>query len=141
METLDHARREAISSGREVWVVLRHDPKKRLDAERIVIWKDGKFSPEGGWVQLPSGVAFELGSGAIPDASPPPEILEAAGKAPDEGTSFGGVMFLRSGTVGWPKPGAESLLIPLDSKHVKSLVSLSRGTGKAFIAPSPGGTP
>ena len=135
MDAVEHARSEAISSGREVWVVFRHNgAAKGPDADRIMAREGGKIVPLGGWNRLPQGITFHTGSQAIPDARPPKEILETADNPPFAQDSFGAVMFLRSGTVGWPKPGAESLCIPLDSKGGRSLITLSRGTGRASIS-------
>lgn len=134
MDAVEHARSEAISSGREVWVVFRHNGSKGPDADRIMAREGGKIVPLSGWNRLPQGITFHTGSQAIPDARPPKEILETAENLPCAQDSFGAVMFLRSGTVGWPKPGAESLCIPLDSKGGRSLITLSRGTGRASIS-------
>jgi len=139
MDLVGHARSEAISSGREVWVVFRHDAGKGRDADRIVARTGGKIIPLGAWEQLPPGITFHEGSKAVPDARPPREIQQAADNPVRTNCSFGAVMFLRSGTVGWPRPGAESLCIPLDSKGGTSLITLSRGTGRASIYPSQGG--
>lgn len=140
MDAVEHARSEAISSGREVWVVFRHNGAKGPDADRILAREGGKIVPLGGWNRLPQGITFHAGSKAIPDARPPREILETADNPPSVQDSFGAVMFLRSGTVGWPKPGAESLRIPLDSMGGTSLITLSRGTGRASISQPQGGT-
>lgn len=141
METVEHARSEAISSSREVWVVFRHAVGRARDAERILARDRGKISPLGGWESLPPGITFHEGSKAIPDAHPPPEIRDASETPESANNHLGAVMFLRSGTVGWPKPGAESLSIPLDSKGGSRIVTLSRGTGRASISPQQGGTP
>jgi hypothetical protein len=134
MDAVEHARSEAISSGREVWVVFRHYGAKGPDADRIMAREGGKIVPLSGWNRLPQGITFHTGSQAIPDARPPKEILETADNPPCGQDSFGALMFLRSGTVGWPKPGAESLCLPLDSKGGRSLITLSRGTGRASIS-------
>jgi prepilin-type N-terminal cleavage/methylation domain-containing protein len=139
METLEHARGEAISSGRDVWVVLRHDGGKGADADRIVAEVAGGAVPMGGWSKLPPGVTFHTGSNAIPDATPPREIGVTAGNPQGGDGTLGAVMFLRSGGIGWPKPGACSLSIPLDSKSGTSVINLSRGTGRASIFTPQGG--
>lgn len=141
MEALDHARGEAISSGREVWLVLRHDGAKGRDAVRIVARGAGGTLPLGGWSQLPAGVSFHTGSNAITDARPPRKIQEAAGIPPHQNGNLGALLFLRSGSIGWPKPGEGNLFIPLDFQKGSSLITLSRGTGRASIATSEGGAP
>jgi len=141
MEALEHARGEAISSGREVWLVLRHDGEKTRDAFRIVARSGVETVSLGGWTPLPAGITFHTGSHAIPDARPPRGILETAGNPPGGNESFGAMMFLRSGSIGWPKPGECSLCIPLDSKNGTRVVSLSRGTGRASIPPAQKGNP
>lgn len=140
MEALEHARSEAISSGRDVWLVLRHDGGKGADAGRIVARGNGGTVALNGWCGLPQGITFHTGSNAIPDAHPPREIQETSGSTTNGNGTLGAVMFLRSGSVGWPKPGAESLVIPLDSKEGQSLITLSRGTGRASLSPLKGGS-
>jgi prepilin-type N-terminal cleavage/methylation domain-containing protein len=141
MEAVEHARTEAISSGREIWVVFRHNASKGPDAERIMAREGGKIVPLGGWERLPRGIAFHLGSKAITDAHPPREIQEAALNSGSREDSLGAVMFLRTGTVGWPKPGAESLIIPLCYPEGSSTITLSRGTGRASLSKWQGGNP
>jgi prepilin-type N-terminal cleavage/methylation domain-containing protein len=141
MESLEHARTEAISSGREIWVVFRHNDSKDPDAERIMARKGAAIIPLAGWERLPRGMTFHLGSKAIPDANPPREIQEAALNSGSREDSLGAVMFLRSGTVGWPKPGAENLSIPLCFPGGSSTITLSRGTGRASLSKGQGVTP
>lgn len=70
MDVVEHARSEAISSGREVWVVFRHNGAKGPDADRIMAREGAKVVPLGGWNRLPQGITFHTGSKAIPDALP-----------------------------------------------------------------------
>jgi prepilin-type N-terminal cleavage/methylation domain-containing protein len=133
MEALEHSRSMAISSGKEVWLVMRHDEAKQRDAGRIMVRSGKEILPEGGWDQLPPGITFLEGSGAITDVPPPLDIREAAVNSRSGNDHLGAVMFLRSGSIGWPKTGACSLSIPIDSKNGTSVITLSRGTGKAVI--------
>jgi prepilin-type N-terminal cleavage/methylation domain-containing protein len=139
MDALEHARSEAISSGREVWLVLRHHGGNGRDALRILTRTSDGIAPMGGWSPLPPGIVFQTGSSAIPDAHPPKDIQDAADTSPGTNATYGAIMFLRSGTVGWPKPGEGKLCIPLDSKKGSRLITLSRGTGRATISSVPGG--
>jgi prepilin-type N-terminal cleavage/methylation domain-containing protein len=141
MDSLEHARSEAIASGRNVWVVFRHAAAEGPDAGRLLAETKGSIVPLGAWQRLPAGITFRAGSGGIPDARPPLEIMEAATHPRSDIASMGAVMFLRSGSVGWPKPGAESLAIPLDSPSGRSLISLSRATGRATLAFTAGEKP
>ena len=140
MESLEHARGEAISSGKEVWLLLRHDRGNGRDADRILARNGRDITPLGPWDHLPQGITFHEGSGGIPDAPPPRDILESAVNPGHADGSFGAVMFLRSGSIGWPKTGQCNLSIAVDSKNGTSVITLSRGTGRASISPAQGGT-
>jgi len=132
MDSLASARSQAVSSGSEVWVVMRRGNKTDGGALRLISRNAAGATPLGGWSRLPSGVTF--GRENLADAIPPAEICQAAspGESP---LPQGGVMFLRSGGVGWPKAGGPPLVISLSSSSGISRITLSRGTGKALLSP------
>jgi len=92
MDVLEHARGEAVSSGRDVWVVLRHDGGGGADADRIVARDGANFVPLGGWDRLPRGITFRTGAAAVPDAVP-------ARNPGDRGRSAGRKRYPRGGYV------------------------------------------
>lgn len=135
MESLDRARSTAISTRQETWVVFRHG-EGSPDALRLVTVADKSCSPLGGWQALPGGMRFVNGIGTLMEEEPPPAILKAArgGILPEgHGSTFGGVMFQRSGGIGVPLRGGNRLALrvgsPKDSKTTELL--LSRATGRA----------
>lgn len=136
MDVLENARAEAVGSGREVWVVLRHDGRKGKDSSgdalRVVVREGRGASPLGPWSKLPSGAAFRTGSGAIPDEPAPSDILAAACGSPSAtaGVTTGALMFRRSGDIGRPGRGGNSLVVPIDTATGASTVTLTRGTGR-----------
>ena len=132
MDSLAAARAQAVSSGTEVWMVMRYGNRTDGDAIRLISRNTAGSTPIGGWSRLPSGVTF--GGENLADSIPPAEICLAAstgGSAPPQG----GIMFLRSGGVGWPKAGGAPLVITLRSGTGVSRITLSRGTGKAVLSP------
>lgn len=132
MDTLEHARSEAIASGREVWVLMRPAGKEGAASLRMVAGGRKGAVPLGPWTPLPAGTDFLGGRGAIPDEPPPAEVLAAAGgSGKPGGVSPGSVMFRPSGEIGRPLPGGNSLSVPFVSGGRETIVTLSRGTGRA----------
>jgi prepilin-type N-terminal cleavage/methylation domain-containing protein len=129
MDALEHARSEAIGSGRDVWVVIRQGGSGSRASLRIVAGGRGETLPLGGWIMLPPGARFSGDAREIAEAMPPADIASAAG----EGQVTGAVMFRRSGVVGWPKEGDASLVLRLENGSGTSVITVARGTGRASL--------
>lgn len=147
MESLERARTAAITGKKEVWVLLRHGntPSGRTpesesgDAIRIIGKTGDDISPIDPWQPLPAGTSFVPTPGTLMEEAPPREILTSAlgGKAPVN-TTFGSIMFLRSGRVGIPKTGGNGLSLRIgesatgskSAPHTACLL-ISRASGRA----------
>jgi len=149
MESLERARIAAISGKKEAWVLFRHcnAPAGKNgegdfgDAIRIIEKEGEEISPIAAWQPLPPGTAFEPSPATLMAEAPPRHILASAlnGKTPGN-TTFGSIMFLRSGRVGIPRPGGNGLTLrigesPTGSQSVShsACLLISRATGRASV--------
>ena len=131
MESLERARSEAITMKREVWVVFKHQRGNGHDALRLVEKDGDSVSAMGPVIKLPSSISFREGSGSLMGEHPPAEIAKAAFQDSGDGT-LGSLMFRRSGGVGIPLQGGNSLTITLASpKGTDSTITLARAAGRA----------
>jgi hypothetical protein len=139
IDSLERARNEAISSKRDVWVILKHASPGGQDALRIMLRGEEGTQPLGPWVPLPGGSFFRPGEGSIVEERPPGDIVTASlgGVSPGRDDSFGGVKFARSGGIAVPARGGNSLSIPIgnSSGTPPVRITLSRGTGRTDLAP------
>ncbi len=146
MESLERARTAATSGKKEAWVLFRHSttqPEGRSagesrDAIRIIAKEGDVFSPLTTWQPLPAGTSFTPSPGTLMEEAPPREILSPAlnGKPPGDAT-FGSIMFLRSGRVGLPRPGGNTLSLRIGESATDSqstadsaCLLISRATGR-----------
>lgn len=135
MESLERARSDAIASKRDVWVLFSHAPDgNQADAMRLLAKEGSAVSPIGPWIKLPPSVSFREGRGSLMDERPPGDIVKAAfpeaGKSRD--CSLGSVMFRRSGGIGIPAQGGNSLTIELGpAKGPDTSITLARAAGRA----------
>lgn len=135
MESLERARSEAITTKRDVWVIFCHYPRgDGRDALRLVANDGDKVSAMGPWSKLPPSISFREGNGTLMEERPPAEIVKAALTEPGiagNGTA-GCLMFRRSGGIGIPLQGGNSLTISFgSSKGPDSTVTLARAAGRA----------
>ena len=135
MESLERGRSEAITTKQDIWVIFCHHPRGDVsDALRLVA-KDGvSVSPIGPWIKLPPSISFRKGSGTLMDERPPADIVKAAFTKPDPSGDYtaGSLMFRRSGGIGIPAQGGNSLTISLgSSKGPDSTITLARAAGRA----------
>ena len=136
MEALGHGRNEAVSARRPVWLLFRHIPGT-ADAWRILAKGDNSLAPLTSWKTLPPGISFRVDSDCLTGAKPPGEIVTVAlsGATLPPGSLVGGVMFLPSGSVGFPARGGGQLCLSLESPEHKTIATilLSRASGKATL--------
>ena len=137
MESLERARSEAITTKQDIWIIFCHHPRgDGPDALRLVTKEGGSVSPRaiGPWIKLPPSISFREGSGTLMDERAPDDIVKAAFTKPDQSGDFtaGALMFRRSGGIGIPAQGGNSLTISLGpSKGPDSIITLARAAGRA----------
>jgi hypothetical protein len=137
MGVLEQARIAATSAQREVWVVFRHAEKGGKDALRIVSRTEDGYAPVGTWSSLPAGVSFLAGTDSVMEERPPATVLSKAiaGSTTAEGSSYGAIMFQRTGRIGIPKRDGIKLAVTLTRTASSDLTTilLSRATGRATL--------
>lgn len=135
MESLERARSEAITAKQDVWVLFCHHPRgDRPDAMRLLGKEGISVSPLGPWIKLPSRVAFRTGAGTLMDECPPASVQKAAFPESEKSGEcvIGCVMFRRSGGVGIPLQGGNTLSITLGgTKGTDATITLARAAGRA----------
>jgi len=137
MSSLEQARIAATSGQKEVWVIFRHSPDNSRDGLRILSRTGERFTPEGAWASLPSGISFQGGTGNLLDERPPENVLSQAVTGGTGGStySYGALMFQRSGRIGIPKQDGNRLSITLCSSKPSNTqtIALSRATGRCTL--------
>ena len=137
MGTLEQTRLASTSGQKEVWVVFRHSGNGGKDAMRIITRSGDGFAPVGTWISLPAGVSFQKGTGGLMDEQPPANIMAQAikGGVAQSGSTYGALMFQRTGRIGIPKQDGNTLSLSLCSSAPKDTetILLSRGTGRATL--------
>jgi type II secretory pathway pseudopilin PulG len=137
MDVLEQARIAATSGQKEVWVIFRSSPKGERNALRLVCRGQSGWIPIDTWVSLPAGVSFVTGSGNLMEEQPPANVLSTAlaGSLASQGSSFGSLLFLRTGRIGIPKQDGNKLSVSLheNSSPGDATILLSRATGRASL--------
>jgi hypothetical protein len=135
MNSLEQARQAALIRKSDVWVIFHHPGGLKPDAFRIIAKQNKEITPLDAWHFLPERISFTDATDSLMKERPPTDILLASmnGQTLPTGTLFGGVMFQRSGRVGVPLPGGNSLELNFDSTGtaLSESITLSRATGRA----------
>ena len=135
MGSLEQARQAAITRKDDVWVIFQHPGSLKPDAIRLLAKQGKEITPLDSWHSIPERISFADASDSLMKERPPADILLASmnGQTPLSGTRFGGVMFQRSGRIGVPLPGGNSLFLKFDSMGtaLPEFITLSRATGRA----------